>query len=120
MYSDGNHHDYVKIPDNIILHPTGDNINDSYEQQLIRTTFPDIDLPTFSPDIFEDRAILCPLNVDINKINTLATDMFHSDKAETYTSVDYTDINPDQAVHFPPEFLNTLDISSIYHHTNLH
>jgi len=34
-----------------------------------------------------------------------------------YTSVDYTNINPDQAVHFPPEFLNTLDISSVPPHT---
>jgi hypothetical protein len=115
-YSNGICHDFVRIPDSIILPTAGNNTDDNYERQLIRATFPNIDSPTLTPDIFSNSAILCPLNVDVNKINELATDMLHARETHTYTSVDYTDVNPDQAVHFQPEFLNTLDISSLPPH----
>jgi hypothetical protein len=38
--------------------------------------------------------------------------MFYSSQQKTYTSIDYADLNPDDAVHFTPEYLNTLDDSS--------
>jgi hypothetical protein len=117
-YSDGINHDYVRIPDNVILTTTGENTDDNYEKQLIRATFPEIDTPNISPNMFGERAILCPLNADVNKINELATNMFHSNETATYHGVDYiASTNPNAATHFPTEFLNTLEISSLPLHT---
>jgi hypothetical protein len=38
-------HDFVRIPDSIILPTVGNNTDDNYERQLIRATFPIIDSP---------------------------------------------------------------------------
>jgi hypothetical protein len=116
-YSDGIHHDYIKVPENVIFQPDGDNTHDNYEKQLIRAIFPNIEASIFHPDTLNDRAILCPLNADINRINDLATSMFHSSQQKTYTSIDYADLNPDDAVHFTLEYLSTLDDSSLLQHT---
>jgi ATP-dependent DNA helicase PIF1 len=117
-YSDGINHDYVRIPNNVILTTTGENMDNNYEKQLIRATFPEINTPNISPNMFIERAILCPLNADVNKIVELATNMFHSDETATYHSIDYiASTNPNAAAHFPTEFLNTLEISSLPLHT---
>jgi hypothetical protein len=66
--------------------------------------FPEINTPNISPNMFGGRAILCPLNASVNKINGTAT----------YRSVDYiASTNPNAATHFPTEFLNTIEISSL-------
>lgn len=43
--------------------------------------------------------------------------MFHLDHSKTHTSIDYTDISPNDAVHFTPEYLNTLDDNGLPQHS---
>ncbi|OAQ22387.1 hypothetical protein K457DRAFT_1782715 [Linnemannia elongata AG-77] len=45
-----------------------------------------------------------------------ATNMFHSDHKKMYASIDYIDTNPNDAVHFTPEYINTLDDNSLPQH----
>src|SRR5690554_2651537 len=59
-----------------------------------------------------ERAILTPLNVNVNKINDLATEMLHGAQPTTYLAQDSLP-DDDNAGQYPVEFLNTLEPSSL-------
>ena len=61
-----------------------------------------------------ERAILAPLNETVNNINLEVLKCLPGPET-TYKSIDTT-ITPEEAVHFPVEFLNSLDISGMPPH----
>jgi len=54
----------IQISDDILI-PEGDNPIESIIRAVYGTTFPQEKSPTFS----QGRAILCPINEDVNSIN---------------------------------------------------
>jgi ATP-dependent DNA helicase PIF1 len=61
-----------------------------------------------------ERAILAPLNDSVNKINHNITKTFPGEEVK-YQSIDKT-LTPEEAVNFPTEFLNSLDIPGLPPH----
>lgn len=58
-------------------------------------------------DWLRERAILTPKNDRVHEINEMLLKSFNSDEIE-YKSIDSV-LDPDESVHFPSEFLNSLN-----------
>jgi hypothetical protein len=105
----GVHGDYVKIPDEYIFLPTSTIESNPPEKQLIREIYPGIEAPGFDKNHFEERAILSPLNDDVNKLNETATEMLYGSAPVTYLGQDTVSDTDEAAVgKYPPEYLNSL------------
>jgi hypothetical protein len=102
------HEDFVRIPDESVFYPVQGS--ESPEKQLIRAIYPNIDNTELQPAFLMERAILTPLNIDVNELNALATEMLHSNRRSTYYGQDSIP-DPDDvaASHYPPEYLNSLN-----------
>jgi ATP-dependent DNA helicase PIF1 len=72
---------------------------------LGESIFPEISNQLIDPDIFTDRAILTPLNDDVDLINSILIDKFQGD-AVTYKSFD--SVLDDHCNLYPTEFVNKL------------
>ena len=57
------------------------------EMELIRSIYPNIDINATNRDFMTERAILSPLNTDVDHINQLASEYFPG-VARTYLSAD--------------------------------
>ncbi|XP_074301054.1 uncharacterized protein LOC141632403 [Silene latifolia] len=79
--------------------------NEQPEQTLIDNVFPEIKQTSFTPEIFNDRAILTPWNVDVDSINSMLIDQFPRTK-DIYHSFDSVVDNNSNV--YPAEFLNSL------------
>lgn len=76
--------------------------------ELTTKIYPDIKhIREKGMDWLDERAILSPRNDKVSEINELLINSFDSQEI-VYRSVDSV-LDPDDAVHFPVEFLNTLD-----------
>jgi len=61
-----------------------------------------------------ERAILAPLNETVDAVNSTVIDRFPGE-VKIYNAINTT-LTPEEAVHFPVEFLNSIEISGIPPH----
>lgn len=79
-------------------------------EELLEKVYPDIsNVRGKTLDWFKERAILTPTNDECNVINNMVQCKFDAPN-KTYYSVD-TVVDQEQVVHFPTEFLNSLNPS---------
>lgn len=76
-------------------------------EDLIQNVFPDIVTNYVNHDWLRGRVILAPKNDAVNRLNELIQNQLPGE-TQAYNSVD-TMVDQDQAVHYPTEFLNSLD-----------
>ncbi|KAK9733811.1 hypothetical protein RND81_04G093900 [Saponaria officinalis] len=95
-------HGFVKLPDQIF--GTSGDIPDPITE-LTGVAFPELDLIGFDSDIFTTRAILTPMNDDVDCINDVLIHKFPG-SAVKYTSFDT--MLDDNCNIYPAEFINKL------------
>jgi hypothetical protein len=76
--------------------------------------FPDVQVNSRSPDWLSECAFLSPLNVNVNRLNNDLLKEFPGE-LQQFKSVD-TAVSEEEAVHFPVEFLNSLDLPGLPPH----
>ncbi|KIH47189.1 hypothetical protein ANCDUO_22754 [Ancylostoma duodenale] len=76
-------------------------------EELIDKVFPDISTNFKNHQWLRERAILAPMNESVNNINIEIQNRLPGPTA-TYDSID-TVVDSEQAVHYPTEFLNSLE-----------
>ncbi|XP_003740209.1 ATP-dependent DNA helicase RRM3-like [Galendromus occidentalis] len=86
----------------------------SSRQELIEKIFPDIVLRYESHDWLSERAILAAKHCDVNAVNASVQQSLPGN-ATVYKSID-TVIDENEAVNYPTEFLNSLELSGIPSH----
>ncbi|XP_055612030.1 ATP-dependent DNA helicase pif1-like [Uranotaenia lowii] len=84
------------------------------KDELIASVFPDIENSYKNHEWLSERAILAAKNLDVNDINSKIQNKIPGEST-TYKSFD-TVINPDEAVNYPIEFLNSLDLPGMPPH----
>lgn len=89
------------------------NIMDTKEL-LINNVFPNIRENIRDHQWLSERAILAAKNVDVDDMNIKIQDMLHGE-AISFKSID-TVVDENEAVHFPTEFLNSLDLPGLPPH----
>ncbi|UYV72074.1 hypothetical protein LAZ67_9001733 [Cordylochernes scorpioides] len=80
----------------------------SSKEELIQKDFPNIAQNYRNLQWLSERAILAAKNIDVNDINFCVQNWVPGEE-RTYTSID-TVLNEDEAVNYPTEFLNCLDL----------
>jgi len=80
---------------------------------LIQAIYPNLNTTSFTPDFLTERAILSTRNSDVDAINSMATEMMHSEYQMIYRAVDTIPEGEDNAGNFPTEYLNSVNISSL-------
>jgi hypothetical protein len=106
--------DCVRIPSYCVFNPSPSDDPDSSEKELIRAIYGGIGKQILTPSSLTESAILAPLNADVDKLNSLATEMLTSDQSATYFSQDsIVDEDDPAAATFTPEYLNSLNPSGI-------
>ncbi|KAL0381194.1 UNVERIFIED_CONTAM: hypothetical protein Sangu_0183700 [Sesamum angustifolium] len=89
--------DMIRIPDSMAMHWEGENSID----ELINAIFPDLSSHMYDTDYMENRAIITPLNDDVNKLNEKAINAFPGEEV-TYYSFD--SVPDDTRNLYLPEF----------------
>ena len=82
-------------------------------EELKHAVFPNLVLNVIRPEWLAERAILSPLNTNVKKLNTWLMNEFPGEETE-YRSVDSV-MNDNEAVHYPVEFLNSLELTEMRH-----
>lgn len=98
---------YIKLPDNFCTVVETKN-------ELIQNVFPDIINNYLDHDWLYNRAILAARNVDVDEINFQIQQLLPSDSM-SFKSID-TVVYENEAVNFPIEFLNSLDLPGMPPH----
>ncbi|XP_010669707.1 uncharacterized protein LOC104886877 [Beta vulgaris subsp. vulgaris] len=93
---------FVLLPFEIVSNP---GENDDPINEITSVAFPELDINIFTTDIFTTRAILTPMNDDVDSINTVLIEKFPR-QAVIYKSFDI--ILDDNCVVYPTEFINKL------------
>lgn len=83
--------------------------------ELITKVFPDLQANISNHNWLRERAILGPTNEIVDKMNASIQDKLQGRAVRTYLSIDAT-CDPEQAVHYPSDFLNSLTISGMPPH----
>ncbi|XP_054259696.1 ATP-dependent DNA helicase pif1-like [Macrosteles quadrilineatus] len=86
----------------------------SSTEDLISSVFPNIAVNYSSSDWLCERAILCPKNDAVNRINNKILTSLPGETT-TFNSID-TIMDEEQAVNYPKEFLNSLELSGVPPH----
>ena len=84
------------------------------KNELIEKVFPNILNNYKNNKWLSERAILAPKNIDVHEINNIVLTKIR-DQAVLYKSVD-TVLEPNEAVNYPSEFLNSVDLSGFPPH----
>ena len=84
------------------------------KNELIEKVFPNILKNYKNNKWLSERAILAPKNIDVHEINNIVLTKIR-DQAVLYKSVD-TVLEPSEAVNYPSEFLNSIDLSGFPPH----
>ena len=84
------------------------------KNELIEKVFPNILKNYKNNKWLSERAILAPNNIDVHEINNIVLTKIR-DQAVLYKSVD-TVLEPNEAVNYPSEFLNSIDLSGFPPH----
>lgn len=77
-------------------------------EELIDSVFPNIERNFKNEQWLSERALLAAKNIDVNSINSVILNKI-SETAATYKSID-TVMRDEDAVNYPVEFLNSLDV----------
>ncbi|XP_074283527.1 ATP-dependent DNA helicase PIF1-like [Silene latifolia] len=93
---------WVSLPQELILQTKE---GEEPEETLINVVFPEMKHNAFSPEIFNDRAILTPRNADVDSVNSMLIEMFPG-TPHIYHSFD--SVVDDNSNVYPTEFLNSL------------
>jgi ATP-dependent DNA helicase PIF1 len=104
----------VKIPDDLLIHCSGDPI-----ASIVECIYPSLINNMHETSFFQDRAILTPKNVTVEEINDYVLSLIPGEEM-TYLSCDSPLSNP-STVNRPddvhtPEFLNTITASGLPNH----
>ncbi|KAL0381197.1 UNVERIFIED_CONTAM: hypothetical protein Sangu_0184000 [Sesamum angustifolium] len=75
--------DMIRIPNSMAMHWEGENSID----ELINANFPNLSSHIYDTDYMENRAIITPLNDDVNKLNEKAINALLGEEV-TYNSFD--------------------------------
>ena len=102
----------LETEDNLDVLPCG-NFVDNLEA-LINAVFPDIVENIQDTSWLSERAILCPKNDSVNKINQIILDMLPGEST-LYRSVDKMK-SDEEALRFPVEYLNSLNPPGLPQH----
>jgi hypothetical protein len=104
----------IKIPDQYVF-TASEKIED-----FIEWCYPDIRSENVNDIQCSDRAILSPLNKDVDDLNSIAINMMHNrDRVITFQSVNSVEdqnLQNDQEPAYPEEFLNSLEIPGMPPH----
>jgi len=84
-------------------------------EELIDKVFPNLTQNIDSPNYIHERAILAPTNDSVEQLNLQIQEKLSNRPTRTYLSIDQT-VEPDQAVNYPVEFLNSLAIPGLPPH----
>ena len=103
----------AEAPDLITLPATIGKLTQSPEE-LIKTVYPNINTNARDTKWLGERAILAPLNSMVSSINSRMVHEFEGEIVK-YTSIDSA-MSEDEAVHFPVEFLNSIELSGLPPH----
>ena len=103
----------VAEPDTIVI-PTDLGKCVANLEELKHAVFPNLVVNATRPEWLAERAILSPLNTNVKMLNTWLMNEFPGEEME-YRSVDSA-MNDNEAVHYPVEFLNSLELSGIPTH----
>ncbi|GFW37132.1 ATP-dependent DNA helicase [Trichonephila clavipes] len=82
--------------------------------ELIAKVFPNLSQNYKNNQWVSERAILAAKNIDVNLINCSIQNKIPEEET-TYKSID-TVVNQDKSVHYPIEFLNSLDLPGMPPH----
>ncbi|KAK1383672.1 hypothetical protein POM88_021407 [Heracleum sosnowskyi] len=108
---EGNEPCWIEIPPELYVEP-GDN----GKKVVVDTIYYDLHKRYNEADYFKDRAILTPLNEDVNLINKEVLEQFPGE-SRVYRSVDSickSTVNYESMESmYPPEYLNTIKVSGI-------
>ena len=74
--------DWVRIPKDIILHKGEDP-----KEEIVKSTYPNLQQNYHDREFLEERAILCPRNETVEKINDYIMSQIQGEEA-TYLSLD--------------------------------
>ncbi|KAL0414287.1 UNVERIFIED_CONTAM: ATP-dependent DNA helicase PIF1 [Sesamum radiatum] len=100
----------IRIPDSMAISFEGEHsIHD-----LIESTFPDLGSHTYDHEYMMDRALITPLNDDVNKLNERVLQIFTGEEEVTYYSFD--SVSEDMNNLYLPEFLNSLSPGNLPPH----
>ncbi|XP_074282635.1 uncharacterized protein LOC141607174 [Silene latifolia] len=94
----------IELPDGIVR--VLDQSSPNPIADLAALAFPELAFGTFDPNLFTDRAILTPLNDDVDAINDALIDQFPG-QSVTYTSHD--SMLDNTCAVYPAEFINKLN-----------
>ncbi|XP_021739719.1 ATP-dependent DNA helicase PIF1-like [Chenopodium quinoa] len=94
--------DYIKLPDGMVRHLIMER---DPILEIINATFPEVEKGTITSDIFANRAILTPMNDDVDLVNSVLIDQLPG-KTVTYKSFDVM-LN-DTCNIYAIEFINKL------------
>ncbi len=83
------------------------NTADEDLRNLLRWCYPSIDQEHINQEEISSRAIVAPLNEDVNRLNNIALDMMIGDMI-TLKSADTVEEN--EGLLLPLEFINSLDV----------
>ncbi|KAL0349932.1 UNVERIFIED_CONTAM: ATP-dependent DNA helicase PIF1 [Sesamum radiatum] len=92
----------IRIPNSMAIPFEGEHSI----HHLIESTFPDLGSHTYDPEYMMDRALIIPLNDDVNKLNERMLQAFTGEEEVTYYSFD--SVSEDMNNLYLPEFLNSL------------
>ncbi|XP_074321416.1 uncharacterized protein LOC141657922 [Silene latifolia] len=95
--------EYIQLPQGIVRKP--EDVSPNPITDLTSIVFPELDMQEFSSDIFTTRAILTPLNDDVDAINNILIEKFPG-KPISYKS--YDSMLDDHCNVYPAEFINKL------------
>ena len=101
-------------PDQTIEIPTNFGTCVPNMESLKRSVYPNLKDNIGDRDWLKDRGILAPRNSVVDSINASLLEEVDGE-ARTYLSID-TVCDPDQAVAFPTDFLNSLTVSGLPAH----
>ncbi|KAG8382282.1 hypothetical protein BUALT_Bualt05G0060600 [Buddleja alternifolia] len=101
--------DMIRIPDSMSMPWEGEYSVD----ELIRTFFTDLSAHTYDADYMQSRALITPLNDDVNKLNEKALAAF-LDEEVTYYSFD--SVADDTRNLYLPKFFNSLSPGNLPPH----
>ncbi|KAL9859122.1 putative DNA helicase [Arabidopsis thaliana] len=105
----------IDIPEELLIKDANDPI-----EAITKAVYGDLDLlqPNNDPKFFQQKAILCPRNTDVNTINDIMLEKLNGESV-TYLSAD--SIDPQDAASlnnpvFTPDFLNSIKLSGLPNH----
>ncbi|XP_074310225.1 ATP-dependent DNA helicase pfh1-like isoform X1 [Silene latifolia] len=98
-------HEYIELPAGLVQVVDASNVDPITDLAVV--AFPELyHSGTFGSNIFTNRAILTPLNEDVDAINSVLIDKFPGEPV-TYTSHD--SMLDDNCAVYPAEFINKLN-----------